>query len=292
MPSSTRYLLDGTQKNLGYNGCLAVLYFGQAEQESSLKKVGVALGGGGAKGVAHIAYLKAMEELGITPCVISGTSSGSIAGALYAGGMKADNILEVLHSMFTGKKSSKLLKSIVKFKKNLVTDTARKILEEILPVQSFGDLKIPLKVVATNINTLEEKVFTSGSLLDAVMCSVALPGTILPQENDGQYYIDGGATNVVPFDIIRDDCDVLVAIDVSRVRPNTLEPTMRTAELADWTATHNALISLKRKHTKVEVFEQPDFGKVGTMAFDQTMNVYKRAEELVPDFKRKLEKYI
>jgi NTE family protein len=257
-----------------------------------LKKVGVALGGGGAKGVAHIAYLKAMEELGITPCVISGTSSGSIAGALYAGGTSPEQMLELLGTMFGGKKGSGLIKSIAKFKKGLVTDAARKMLRDMLAVKTFEELKIPLKVVATNINTLEERVFTSGNLLDAVMCSVALPGTILPQQHSGQHYIDGGATNVVPFDIIRGECDVLVAIDISRIRPNTLAPTMKTAELADWTATHNALISLKRKHTRVDIFEQITFGNVGTMEFDKIMDVYKRAEELVPDFKRKLEKLI
>ena len=82
-------------------------------------------------------------------------------------------------------------------------------MKDILPVDTFEDLQIPLKVVATNVNTLEERVFETGRLLDAVMCSVALPGSILPQEYDGQYYIDGGATNIVPFDIIREQCDIL-----------------------------------------------------------------------------------
>ncbi len=257
-----------------------------------MKKVGVALGGGGAKGVAHIAYLKAMEDMGITPCVISGTSSGAVAGALYAGGLDPDEMLALMERMFNSKKSTGLLKSIARFKKGLVTDAVRKILSDILPVQTFEELKTPLKVVATNINTLEERVLTSGNLLDAIMCSVALPGIILPQEYDGQHYIDGGATNVIPFDIIRDECDVLIAIDVSSVRPNKLAPTMQTAKLADWTATHEALISLKRKHCHVDIFERISFPRVGTMEFGKAMNVYKRAEELVPDFKRKLEKLI
>ncbi len=257
-----------------------------------MKRIGVALGAGGAKGVGHIAYLNAMDELGITPCVISGTSSGAVAGALYASGLKPQEILALMERMFSGKKSASRLKKIARLKKNLLTDTARKILTEILPVQTFEELKIPLKIVATNINTLKEKVFTSGNLLDALMCSVALPGRILPQEADGQYYIDGSATNVVPFDIIRSECDVLVAIDVSRVRPNTLEPTLQNARIADWAATHEALISLKCKHTHVDIFERPEFERIGTMEFDKAMNVYKRAEELVPDFKRKLEKLI
>lgn len=252
----------------------------------------MALGGGGARGAAHIAYLKAMEELGITPCIISGTSSGAVIGALYAGGMSPDDMLAMLKNMPGGKKSSGIMKSIARIKKNLMPMAAKKMLDGILSSKTFGELRIPLKVVATNVNTLKERVFTDGSLLDALMCSIALPGTILPQMYDDQYYIDGGATNIVPFDIIRDECDILVAIDVSQVRPNTRKPTMQTAQAAEWAATQETLISLKMAGSKVDVLERPTFEGVGTMEFGKINQVYKRAEELVPDFKRKLEKFI
>ena len=252
----------------------------------------MALGGGGARGVAHIAYLKAMEELGIKPCIVSGTSSGAIVGALYAGGMSPDDMLAMLNNMSGGKKNSGLIKAVAKIKKDLVSSAARKTLDGLLPVRRFDELRIPLKVVATNINTLQERVFTKGSILDALMCSTALPGSLLPQMYGDQYYIDGGATNIVPFDIIRDDCDILVAIDVSQVRPNTRKPTTQTAQIAEWAAAQEALISLKLKGSKVDVLERPTFEGVSTMEFDKFNQVYKRAEELVPDFKRKLEKFI
>ena len=256
-----------------------------------MKKVGIALGGGGARGVAHIAYLKAIEELGVKPVVVSGTSSGSIAGALYCSGMEPDEIVRLLGGVFGGKKQAGMFAKIAKKSSMLVSAAARKALSDILPVGTFEELNIPLKVVAANVNTLEERVFTSGSLLDAVMCSVALPGSILPQKYDGQYYIDGGATNIVPFDIIRDQCDILIAIDVSLVRPQRGHD-MKAAERADWAAAQQALISLKEKHSPIDVFERPDFSDTGTMEFGKVMDVYKRAEELVPDFKRKLEKLL
>lgn len=258
----------------------------------TLKRVGIALGGGGARGIAHIAYLKALEDLGVRPVVVSGTSSGSIAGALYCSGMMLQEMIGLFEEMFGGRKKSGLLAKIAKQSSTLVSAAARKTLADILPKKTFEELLIPLKVVATNINTLEERVFDKGNLLDAVMCSVALPGSILPQRYDGQYYIDGGATNIVPFDIISSDCEVLIAIDVSRVRPSSDKPDMKTAHRADWAAAQQALISVKQKFSPIDVFERPTFDDVGTMEFEKMMDVYKRAEELVPDFKRKLEKLL
>lgn len=257
-----------------------------------MKRVGIALGGGGARGVAHVAYLKVLDEMGVSPVVVSGTSSGSIAGALYTGGMKPDDILELMTGMFSGKKKGGLLKKVASQSSTLVSAAARKMLAKIIPVKTFEELKVPLKVVATNVNTLEERVFTSGSVLDAVMCSCALPGAILPQMLDGQYYIDGGATNIVPFDILRDDCDVLIAIDVSKVRPNTGKPSMDTAKQADWAAAQQALIQHKLKDCPVDIFERPSFQDVGTMEFTEMIGLYKRAEKLVPEFKSKLEKLL
>ncbi len=257
-----------------------------------MKKIGIALGGGGVRGAAHIAYLKAIEELGAKPVIVSGTSSGAIAGSLYCAGMAPADIIDMLGSMFRNKKQTGMFAKFAKKSSALVSVAARRALKEILPVNTFEEMEIPLKVVATNVNTLEERVFETGRLLDALMCSAALPGSILPQEYDGEYYIDGGATNIVPFDIIREQCDILIAIDVSQVRPKSSGHDMKAAERADWAAAQQALISLKRMCSPIDIFERPSFDNTGTMEFGKVMDVYKRAEELVPEFKRKLEKLL
>ena len=105
---------------------------------------------------------------------------------------------------------------------------------------------------------------------------------------DGAYYMDGGATNIVPFNIIRDECDVLIAIDVSMVRKQSSRPTAKNAEEATWAATQQALISAKLMSCPVEIFERPNFGRVSTLDFDKFKSVYKRANELMPAFKEKL----
>lgn len=255
-----------------------------------MKTIGLALGGGGARGVAHIAYLKAMEGMGYKPDIIAGTSSGAIVGALYAGGLSSGDIYAMLESLFSIKKRSgaSFIKALRR--DNIAAALAKQFLSRVLPKKTFEELDIPLKIVATNFNTLEEKVFDSGDILPALMGSIAFPSVFVPQKAGDAYYVDGGATNIVPFDILRNDCDVLIAIDVSQVRPNTFKPNIKNALHATWAATQEALISSKLEKTPVEIFERPTFEDVSTMEFYKYKSIYKRAETHSPGFIEQLNK--
>lgn len=257
-----------------------------------MKSIGLALGGGGARGVAHIAYLSALEDMGCKPNIIAGTSSGAIVGALYAGGMSPGDMYAMLESLFSIKKRSGI--SLVKALKrdNVAAALAKQFLSSVLPKKTFEELDIPLKLVATNFNTLQEKVFTTGEILPALMGSIAYPSVFLPQQAEDAYYIDGGATNIVPFDILRKHCDVLIAVDVSKVRPNTLKPSKKNAHHATWAATQETLVSLKLEKTPVEVFERPTFEDVSMMEFFKYKSVYKRAEAHIPGFMEQLNKVL
>ena len=259
-----------------------------------MKKIGLALGGGGARGVAHIAYLMAMDEMGIRPCVISGTSSGAIAGAMYAGGMSPADMLSILHNLFDGKnKKNGLHSKICKIPSAIVASVVRKELSDLLPKPSFEQLDIPLSIVATNFHTLQEHIFDRGEIIPALMASIAFPNTFAPQQVDGEYYMDGGATNIVPFDIIRGSCDILIAIDVSQVRPVKLNPTAKNAAHATWAATQEALISYKLDSCRVDLFERPTFDEnISTMDFQKYDRVYSQAQRFIPDFISKLNKLI
>jgi len=256
-----------------------------------LKTVGLALGGGGVRGVAHIAYLKALEDLGIRPSVIAGTSSGSIVGALYAGGLKPDEMLARIEALFGSFRKLKIRPVLRGRKAGWATAAAQYCLQELLPKECFEQLDIPLKVIATRFHTLEERVFESGELLPAVMASIALPGVFGPQLADGEYYMDGGATNIVPFDVIRDSCDVLIAIDVSMVRPAPhMAPTRKNARFATWAATQEAYIRQKLKTCPVELFERPDLPPVSSMELFRYKTVYDQALSYLPDFIEKVKK--
>jgi NTE family protein len=255
-----------------------------------MKKVGVALGGGGAKGFAHIAYLQAMDEMGVKPSCISGTSMGSIIGALYAVGYSPENILEALDSLSAKRLTSPGLLSRLQFVPPTLTGSlVKRLLRGFFGGRTFEDAKIPLKTVAVNFHTLEEKVFTSGSILDGVMASIALPGFFPPYFCGSEYYIDGGALNIVPFNTLRDECDILVAIDVSTQRANPgLAPTAQNAYLATWNAASSLILDYQFAGARIEILERPEFPDIGSTQFDQYKRIYTDTKRGIPEFREKL----
>jgi len=258
-----------------------------------VKSVGLALGGGGVRGVAHIAYIKALEDLGIRPSVIAGTSSGAIAGALYAGGLAPEEMLARIEALINSFRKPKIRPLLRDRQMGWAAAAAWNSLKGLLPKERFEELDIPLKVIATNFHTLKERVFESGELLPAMMASVALPGVFGPQVADGEYYVDGGATNIVPFDVIRDACDVLIAIDVSLVRPcPNMAPTRKNAKYATWAATQEAYIRQKLKTCTVEIFERPNLPPASSLELLKYRTIYDQALSYLPDFIDKVKKLI
>lgn len=258
-----------------------------------MKRVGVALGGGGAKGIAHLAFLKKLDEKGIVPSAISGTSIGSLIGALYCAGQSANDILSFLDKLnektSTGKKRSLFLK-LTTASPTRRGEWMKRFIESILPVKTFEELKIPLKICAVDFYSLEEKEFTSGSLIDAIMASMALPGGVYPYKIGDNYYIDGGAGNVVPFDYIRDDCDVLIGIDVSSIIPTSRrkKPTMKNARAAFLTACRKGCLEYKLRETKVDLFYKIKFDNIGTLDFFKYKEAYEAARDYIPKFESEL----
>ena len=257
-----------------------------------MKTIGLALGGGGARGVAHIAYLEAMEQLGLRPDVIAGTSSGAIVGALYAGGMRPQEMIGLLDSLFAARKRQLAVWLKARKKGDIIASLVRDYFSKVLPKKRFEELDIRLKIVATAFHSLEEKVFDSGDILPALMCSIAFPSVFLPQSVDGTLYMDGGATNIVPFDTIRDECDVLIAIDVSSVRQNSFVPSIKNSVRATWAATQQALLEKRLADCPVQILERPTFENVTTMEFYKYKSVYLKAKEYIPAFIDKLKKNI
>ena len=172
-----------------------------------------------------------------------------MVGAMYAGGLNSAQMLMLMKNLSPkpGRRRNAVLSRISKMPPALLAGWVKKFLKDTLPESDFSNLKIPLKIMAANFFTLEEKVFETGSVLDAVMSSIALPGVFAPYRIGEEYFIDGGCVNLVPFDIIRDACDVLVAVDVSNVRAVTVEgrPTEKDSVWVSWAATEEALMKCK-----------------------------------------------
>ena len=131
----------------------------------------------GAKGFAHIAYLEALEEMGVQPCAISGTSMGSVMGAMYVCGYKPHMILDVLNKLAAARISSPGMLSRLQIVPPLIAaNWVKRLIRRYVSDKTFEESEIPFRTVSVNFHTLEEKIFSSGRILDGVMASIALPG--------------------------------------------------------------------------------------------------------------------
>jgi len=156
--------------------------------------IGLALGGGFARGIAHVGVLKVLEEEGIPVRMIAGTSVGGLIGAAYCSGVTIAELEEVAYKVrFTT--FARWTLSRYGFATN---DRMVSFLTRTLKVQTFEELRIPLGVTATDFNTGEGMVFTSGSIIDPVRASCAYPGMFLPVEICGRWLVDGMLSNPVP----------------------------------------------------------------------------------------------
>jgi len=194
----------------------------------SVPTIGLALGGGGARGLAHILALEVFDEMGLRPTVIAGTSIGAIFGAAYASGMTGAQIrartedvlsrrLELLRPLFRAQRVplQKVL-SIFHLRSAFLKPEA--LLDLVLPPGVKGnieDLEIPLYVVATDFSDQSEIVFNQGSVRRAVAASIAVPALFTPVFENERLLVDGGLVNPLPFDLLSKQTDITIAIDVS-----------------------------------------------------------------------------
>lgn len=169
------------------------------KRQFKAKKVGLALGGGAAKGAAHIGVLRAFEEKEITIDAMAATSVGAIIGAFYAFGLSVDKISEIAKGMSLSHVSGFTLKK----KGFSTTERLQALIEEHLGQVDLADAKIPLAIVATNIRTGKKAVFTQGNLAKIVAASAAIPGLFIPVEIDGEEYVDGGLSENVPVSALK-----------------------------------------------------------------------------------------
>ncbi|SDQ79194.1 patatin-like phospholipase family protein [Pseudovibrio sp. Tun.PSC04-5.I4] len=193
----------------------------------STPRIGLALGGGGARGLSHIAVLQALDDMGLKPHAIAGTSIGALIGAGYAGGMSGDElegftlatlgewkkVLGKLVEVSIPKRFGDLIGgkgSLGQFDSKRVLDVfAGEILKD-----DFSQLSIPFQAIAADYYKAEEVRFHEGNLIDAIAASIAIPFVFKPVHLHDKVFIDGGVVNPLPFDCLPADCDIIIAVDV------------------------------------------------------------------------------
>jgi len=176
-------------------------------------KFGAALSGGGVRGFAHLGALKAMNERGLYPDVISGTSAGSLAGAFYADGYTPDEI----YSIFRSIKFRELIVTAIPHDGLFRSTGFQAFVEKHLKARKFEDLKIPLRVVASDIEQGIPHVFSKGNIIPAIIASCSVPIVLTPVEIDNHHYVDGGMFMNFPVSIIRKECERVIGVDISPI---------------------------------------------------------------------------
>lgn len=184
-------------------------------------RIGLALSGGAARGIAHIGVLKYLEERGVQPCCISGTSAGSIVGALYCSGKSVDELVEIAQKM-----SWKSLLKLSWPKKGIIESSRLlEVLRQHIGSVYFDELEIPLVVNAVDLLSGKEILIEEGPVAEAVQASCAIPGIFTPVRWKEYLLVDGGLLDNVPAaHIAKRDVDHVIAVDVGAQKPLNKEP--------------------------------------------------------------------
>lgn len=272
-----------------------------------MKKIGLALGGGGAKGFAHIPVLEVFDELGVKPCCIAGTSIGAILGALYAAGHPAADIVEMIEHLMVPRNAS--FKEIIRNKdafkvfslidphfsfkpKGLIKgEKFLGFLYDQMQVSTFEELEIPLKTVATDFWGSKAVVFDSGDLLPAVRASMAIPYIFTPVVSGGRVLVDGGLTNNVPHDLLDPECDLRIAVDImgEQSTPKTKPPSPLDAIFHTYEVMQDSIANAKLEAHPVDIYVQPPLMDIEVLDFHKAEAIYKQGLAAKDSFKRQLE---
>ena len=268
-----------------------------------MKSFALALGSGGARGLAHIAVLEALDAMGVKPAAIAGTSIGALIGAAYAAGLSGHDIrhhvLTIAHAR--GELRRRFMKARVGTLSDLFAGSisratqmdAEKACAQFLPEAvpaDFAELEIPLTVMATDLHRREEAPLSSGPLRPALAASIAIPGLFQPVVVDGRVLIDGGTTNPVPYDTLAGRADVIVAVDVFGT------PMVERADLPSlWESLYitvlvmgSAILAAKLRHAPPDLVIRPNVSLFRGMDFSQATSIIRSAETAASELRQKL----
>jgi NTE family protein len=287
--------------------CIASSLLTACEMWQVKGKIGLALGGGGAKGLAHILMLQVLDELNLRPHRIAGTSIGAIMGALYASGMSGKEIQQLIDRLTISKDESWFSGLFeedvgrwwdiieIQLGSGGLVDThgLATFLREIIHTTQFEDLNIPLKVVAADFWERTQVVFDRGDLFPALQASIALPGLFSPMHYKGRVLVDGGLVNPVPYDLLFDECEVVVAIDVlgnrtprSDTEPGYFENTFNTFQIMQ-----ASILREKIKNRPPHIFIHPDLNNIRVLDFNRFEEIYEQAIPARNELRRALRYY-
>jgi len=267
-----------------------------------VKSFALALGAGGARGLAHIAIIEALDDMGVRPAAIAGCSIGAVIGAGYAAGLSGRamrrHLLSLAHDpgevwrRVTGARAVPWSQFLgAGFGNPLAVDAGKfydAFLGDLLPAD-FSALKLPFYAVATDLQARERVVFTSGPLRPAVAAAMAVPGLVRPLEQDGRVLVDGGAVDPLPFGCLRGKAHVVVAVDVSggaEETGSTLDPW--SSLMATISVMGHTIVQHKVTEGAPDLMLRPNIGIFRMLDFFQASAILRAAEPIKEEVKTRL----
>lgn len=271
------------------------------------KKISVALSGGGAAGFAHIPLIQAFEDLGLKPHAIAGTSMGALLGAAWASGMNSGDIITHCEDLWNDK--TELLKKFWKLKSKqskeifkgggIIQFDPSDVLHLFMPSgypKTFDELKIPFTAVAADFYDWKEKHFTEGDINLAIASSIAIPAIFKPVFYENTLLVDGGCVNPMPFDVLPDDSDIIVACDVlgGPLRPESLKkrPSALNAILGASDLLMQSIINQKLKTRYPHILLRPDTRAFKVLEFHRFDEIIHSSQHIREDVKTQLDRIL
>lgn len=267
--------------------CLAKVLIGVILMEEK-PEVGLALGAGSARGIAHIGVLQVLNEANINIDYLAGTSMGSVIGSFYATGMNLNRLERLSYQL-----DWDLITDFTVPRQGLIAGKKTKEFIQLLTKsKNFSELEVPLAVVATDIQEGKEVVLKEGLVADAVRASISIPGIYVPYRINNSLLVDGALLNRVPVDVIKEwGADITIGVDVgydiksSKVN-NIFEIITRAIGILEREV---------RKHRVIEadVVIEPEVGHISSRALDQAEECVeagvKATEQALPKIKKLIE---
>jgi NTE family protein len=274
----------------------------------SKPRLGLALGGGGARGLAHLVALEALEEMGLPPTRIAGTSIGAIFGAGAAAGLSAryirahvEEVLSERYALIRQLLSARprpidRLFNLIPMRAALLD--AEVLLELLLPSRlpaTIEELQVPMSIVATDFYGQEAVVLREGPLNKAIAASIALPAIFSPVQIGGKSLIDGGLVDPLPFELVKEGVDLTIAVDVSGAARGPTDGTGPRALEALFAASQilqKSIIREKLRSHRPDILFDAASGGVGVLEFHRYREILKAAEPAGDALKRQLERVL
>lgn len=251
-------------------------------------KIGLALGGGAAKGFAHIGVIKMLEANGIVADVVSGTSAGSVVGALYASGMDGFTLQERAFGLDESQIRDISLLSGGLIKGQKLQDYVNKLVNN----RPLDKLKKPFAAVSTELDTGNRLSFARGNTGQAVRASSSIPGVFEPVMISGRRYVDGGVISPVPVDAARElGADFIIAVDISS-KANAANSPSNMLGIVNQAVMIMGQKLGEQEMTRADIIIRPKVGKIGAADFDQKNVAILEGEKAtlaaISDIKRKM----